>query len=128
MHEVVRPTTEEQIRDAVQGAAAKGLKVAIAGKGHSMEGALYPDAIALDMLAFNMIVALDDASKIHGAERRDLERYTAISQSSRTSGIFHAGSQRVHAGWFHECECAWLGYASWTGRRVDRLVSHSSRR
>jgi decaprenylphospho-beta-D-ribofuranose 2-oxidase len=80
MHEVIRPTTEEQIRDAIQGAAAKGLKVAIAGKRHSMGGqTLYPDAIALDMLAFNKIVSLDDASKIltvqSGGTWSDIQRF-----------------------------------------------------
>jgi decaprenylphospho-beta-D-ribofuranose 2-oxidase len=65
VHAIIRPTTEEQIRDAVLEAAVKGLKVAIAGKRHSMGGqTLYPNAIALDMLAFNKIVSLDDATKI----------------------------------------------------------------
>ena len=80
VHAIVHPTTEEQIRDAVQEAAAKGLKVAIAGKRHSMGGqTLYPDAIALDMLAYNKIVSLDDANKIltvqSGATWSDIQEF-----------------------------------------------------
>jgi decaprenylphospho-beta-D-ribofuranose 2-oxidase len=65
VREVIQPTTEDEIRNAVLRAAASGLKVTIAGKRHSMGGqTLYPNAIALDMLRFNKILSLDETSKI----------------------------------------------------------------
>src|SRR3989442_5774418 len=48
VREVVQPATEDEIRNAILRAAASGVKVAIAGKRHSMGGqTLHPDAIAL---------------------------------------------------------------------------------
>ena len=65
IREVIHPTNEEQIRDAVLRAAADGARVTIAGKRHSMGGqTLFPGAIALDMLQFNKILSLDEANKI----------------------------------------------------------------
>ena len=110
VHEVIRPTTEEQIRDAIQEAAAKGLKVAIAGKRHSMGGqTLYPDAIALDMLAFNRIVSLNDASKNttvqSGATWSDIQRFfnprgLAVFSMQGPNVFTVGGSMSVNAhGW-----------------------------
>jgi decaprenylphospho-beta-D-ribofuranose 2-oxidase len=63
--DVVQPTNEDEIRNAVLRAAASELKVTIAGKRHSMGGqTLYPDAIALDMLRFNKILSLDETKGI----------------------------------------------------------------
>jgi FAD/FMN-containing dehydrogenase len=78
--EVIEPTTENEIRDAVVKAAASGTKVTIAGKRHSMGGqTLYPDAIAIDMLRFNKIIALDEQSKIltvqSGATWNDIQQF-----------------------------------------------------
>lgn len=110
VHEVIRPTTEEQIRDAIWDAAAKGLKVAIAGKRHSMGGqTLYPGAIALDMLAFNRIVSLDEASKIlivqSGATWSDIQRFLnprglAVFSMQGPNVFTVGGSMSVNAhGW-----------------------------
>ncbi len=110
VHAIIRPTTEEQIRDAVQEAAAKGLKVAIAGKRHSMGGqTLYPDAIALDMLGFNKIVSLDDANKIltvqSGATWSDIQEFLnprglAVSSMQGPNVFTLGGSMSVNAhGW-----------------------------
>jgi decaprenylphospho-beta-D-ribofuranose 2-oxidase len=110
VREVIRPTTEEQVRDAIQGAAAQGLKVAIAGKRHSMGGqTLFPNAIALDMLAFNKIVSLDDASKIltvqSGATWSDIQRFLnprglAVLSMQGPNVFTVGGSMSVNAhGW-----------------------------
>jgi decaprenylphospho-beta-D-ribofuranose 2-oxidase len=110
VREVFRPTTEEQVRDAIQEAAAKGLKVAIAGKRHSMGGqTLYPDAIALDMLVFNKIVSLDDATKIltvqSGATWSDVQRFLnprglAVLSMQGPNVFTVGGSMSVNAhGW-----------------------------
>jgi decaprenylphospho-beta-D-ribofuranose 2-oxidase len=65
VREVIHARSEDDIRNAVLGAVRSGVKVAIAGKRHSMGGqTLYPDAIALDMLQFNKILALDETNKI----------------------------------------------------------------
>jgi decaprenylphospho-beta-D-ribofuranose 2-oxidase len=65
VREVIHATNEDEIRNAVLGAAKNGIKVTIAGKRHSMGGqTLYPDSIALDMLQFNKILSLDETNKI----------------------------------------------------------------
>ncbi len=65
VREVIHPRNEDEIRNAVLGAAKNGLKVTIAGKRHSMGGqTLYRGAVALDMLQFNKILSLDETNKI----------------------------------------------------------------
>jgi decaprenylphospho-beta-D-ribofuranose 2-oxidase len=65
VRKVVSPKDEEEIRDAVLEAAAKGEKVSIAGKRHSMGGqTIFAGAVALDMLQFSKILALDETNKI----------------------------------------------------------------
>jgi decaprenylphospho-beta-D-ribofuranose 2-oxidase len=80
VREVVQPTTEKEIRDAILRAAASGAKITIAGKRHSMGGqTLYPDAISIDMLRFNKIIALDEQNKIltvqSGATWNDIQQF-----------------------------------------------------
>jgi decaprenylphospho-beta-D-ribofuranose 2-oxidase len=65
VRELIHPRNEDEIRNAVLGAATRGVKVTIAGKRHSMGGqTLYPGAVALDMLQFNRILSLDETNKI----------------------------------------------------------------
>ncbi len=65
MNRVISPTTEKEIRDAILEAAGKNQKVTIAGKRHSIGGqTTYAGAVALDMLQFNKILALDETNKI----------------------------------------------------------------
>jgi decaprenylphospho-beta-D-ribofuranose 2-oxidase len=80
IREVIQPTTESEIRDAVLKAVASGAKVTIAGKRHSMGGqTLYPDSIAIDMLRFNKILSLDEQNKIltvqSGATWNDIQQF-----------------------------------------------------
>jgi decaprenylphospho-beta-D-ribofuranose 2-oxidase len=80
VREVIQPTTENEIRDAVLKAAASGAKVTIAGKRHSMGGqTLYPDSITIDMLRFNKIITLDEANRIltvqSGATWNDIQQF-----------------------------------------------------
>lgn len=80
IREVIQPQSEDEIRSAILRAAASGVKVAIAGKRHSMGGqTLYPDAIALDMLRFNRILSLDETNKIlivqSGATWSDIQKF-----------------------------------------------------
>jgi len=80
VREVIQPTSEDEIRNAVLRAAASGVKVTIGGKRHSMGGqTLYPDAIALDMLRFNKILSLDETNKIlivqSGATWSDIQQF-----------------------------------------------------
>jgi decaprenylphospho-beta-D-ribofuranose 2-oxidase len=80
VREVIQPTNENEIRDAVLHAAAIGAKVTIAGKRHSMGGqTLYPNSIALDMLRFNRIISLDEQNKIltiqSGATWNDVQQF-----------------------------------------------------
>lgn len=80
VREVIQPTTENEIRNALLRATASGAKVTIAGKRHSMGGqTLYPNAIALDMLRFNKILSLDETNKIlvvqSGATWSDIQQF-----------------------------------------------------
>ena len=80
VREVIQPTSEVEIRNAILRAAASRAKVTIAGKRHSMGGqTLYPDAIALDMLRFNKILSLDETNKIllvqSGATWSDIQQF-----------------------------------------------------
>jgi decaprenylphospho-beta-D-ribofuranose 2-oxidase len=80
VQEVIQPTNENEIRDAVLHAAAIGAKVTIAGKRHSMGGqTLYPNSISLDMLRFNKIISLDEQNKIltvqSGATWNDIQEF-----------------------------------------------------
>jgi decaprenylphospho-beta-D-ribofuranose 2-oxidase len=80
VREVIQPTTEDEIRNALLRATASGAKVTIAGKRHSMGGqTLYPNAIALDMLRFNKILSLDETNKIlvvqSGATWSDIQQF-----------------------------------------------------
>lgn len=80
VREVIHPRGEDEIRRAVLGAARSGVKVAIAGKRHSMGGqTLYPGAVALDMLQFNKIVSLNKTNKIltvqSGATWSDIQEF-----------------------------------------------------
>src|SRR6266545_820599 len=51
-----RTAAEQQLRDLLQWARTRGLRVAIAGARHSMGGhTIYPDGIVLNMLPFNHI-------------------------------------------------------------------------
>jgi decaprenylphospho-beta-D-ribofuranose 2-oxidase len=65
VRDVIHPRNQDEIRNAVLGAATSGEKVSIAGKRHSMGGqTLYAGAVALDMLQFNKILSLDEPNKI----------------------------------------------------------------
>jgi decaprenylphospho-beta-D-ribofuranose 2-oxidase len=65
VRKVVSPRNEQEIRQAVLEALAKGEKVAIAGKRHSMGGqTTYTGAVALNMLQFNKILSLDETNGI----------------------------------------------------------------
>jgi decaprenylphospho-beta-D-ribofuranose 2-oxidase len=80
VRKVVHATTEDEIRAAVLEAKARGWKVTIAGKRHSMGGqTLFPDAIVLDMLTFNKILSLDEENKIltlqSGATWNDVQQF-----------------------------------------------------
>jgi decaprenylphospho-beta-D-ribofuranose 2-oxidase len=80
VREVIQPTTENEIRDAVLKAAPSGTKVTIAGKRHSMGGqTLYPDSVSIDILRFNKIIALDERNKIltvqSGATWNDIQQF-----------------------------------------------------
>ena len=80
VREVIQPTNENEIRDAILHAAASGAKVTIAGKRHSMGGqTLYPDSISIDMLRFNKILSLDEHNKIltvqSGATWNDIQQF-----------------------------------------------------
>jgi len=80
VREVIQPTNENEIRDAVLHAAAVGAKVTIAGKRHSMGGqTLFPDSISIDMLRFNKILSLDEQNKIltvqSGASWSDIQQF-----------------------------------------------------
>lgn len=80
VQEVVHPTNENEIRDAVLHAVSIGAKITIAGKRHSMGGqTLYPNSIALDMLNFNKIISLDEQNKIltvqSGATWNDIQQF-----------------------------------------------------
>jgi hypothetical protein len=125
VHKVVSPTEEKEIRDAVLNAAAKGEKVTIAGKRHSIGGqTIYAGAVALDMLHFNKILALDETNKIltvqSGATWSNIQEFL---NPRGLGGAEHERSQCVHGGRINECECSWLGYATWTGRSVSPMVS-----
>jgi decaprenylphospho-beta-D-ribofuranose 2-oxidase len=65
VRKVVSPRDEKEVREAVLEAVAKGEKVTIGGKRHSMGGqTIYADAVALDMLRFNKIMSLDETNKV----------------------------------------------------------------
>src|SRR2546423_69627 len=65
VREVVTPTSEEQIRQAVARAVKAGWKVAVAGKKHSMGGhAFYRGALVLDMTQFDRVGPLDDKQRV----------------------------------------------------------------
>ena len=52
--EILRPRTEEELRQAILRAKQLGLKVSISGKKHSQGGhAFYANAVHLDMTQFN---------------------------------------------------------------------------
>lgn len=94
---VVRPKSEQEIRDAVLEAGAKGEKVTIAGKRHSMGGqTIYAGAVTLDMLQFNKIMSLDEANKIlkvqSGATWSSIQEFL---ESSRPGGPEHARRQSI---------------------------------
>lgn len=80
IHTVIAPVTEEEVQKAITFASSRGLKIAIAGKRHSMGGqTLYPDALLLDMLSYNKILSLDQDSSVvtvqSGATWKDLQEY-----------------------------------------------------
>jgi FAD/FMN-containing dehydrogenase len=65
VREIVRPRSEDEIRSAVASAKARGLRVAIAGRRHSMGGqCLYRDALLLDMTGYDRVLAFDEAQRI----------------------------------------------------------------
>ncbi len=57
--EILRPRSEEELKQALDRARQLGRKVSIAGKTHSQGGhAFYHDAVHLDMTAFNKVIEL----------------------------------------------------------------------
>jgi decaprenylphospho-beta-D-ribofuranose 2-oxidase len=80
VHEVASGSDSERIRQAVVRASTNNLKISISGKRHSMGGhTLYPNAVVLDMLAYNKIISLDSAKRIvtvqSGATWKDLQDF-----------------------------------------------------
>jgi decaprenylphospho-beta-D-ribofuranose 2-oxidase len=80
VREVIHAQSEDEIRNAVLQAGARGMKVTIAGKRHTMGGqTLYPDSIAIDMLPFNKIISLDETNKLltvqSGATWSDVQQF-----------------------------------------------------
>src|SRR4051794_37734582 len=79
VYRVVQVTTADQIKSALQFAAANHLKVSIAGARHSMGGhAFYTNALVLDMTHFNTM-SLEQGSKVltvqSGATWHDIQNY-----------------------------------------------------
>lgn len=110
VRKVVGPTNEKEIRDAVLEAVAKGEKIAIAGKRHSMGGqTIYAGAVALDMLRFNKVLSLDETNKIltvqSGATWRGIQEFLnprglAVLSMQGPNVFTVGGSMSVNAhGW-----------------------------
>jgi decaprenylphospho-beta-D-ribofuranose 2-oxidase len=110
VREVIQPTTEDEIRDAILKAVAAGAKVTIGGKRHSMGGqTLYADSISLDMQRFNRILSLDETNKVlvvqSGATWSDIQQFlnphglaVLVMQSPNVFTV--GGSMSVNAhGW-----------------------------
>lgn len=98
--EVVRPSTEEDIKRAVRRARETGAAVSISGAKHSQGGhAFHRGAIHLDMTEFNQILAVDEVGKTirvqSGATWRDIQdRVNGIGlsvQVMQSSNIFTVG-------------------------------------
>jgi decaprenylphospho-beta-D-ribofuranose 2-oxidase len=65
VYKVVEVRGVEDIRNALQEAKSKGLKISIAGRRHAQGGQQsYPNGIVLDMMTFNKILSLDLPKKI----------------------------------------------------------------
>ena len=100
VHEVFQPTTEADLYAAIQRAALYRLKISIAGKRHSQGGhTLYPDALVLDMTAFNKILRLDQEKKLitvqSGVTWRQIQDYVnpydLAVKVQQSSNIFTVG-------------------------------------
>lgn len=59
---VVRPNSESQLLDAVQAAAASGLRLRVVGAGHSFTPIACTDGVLLDLREHNRLLAADPAS------------------------------------------------------------------
>jgi FAD/FMN-containing dehydrogenase len=105
---VVPGTDTATLVAVVKEAAANGLKVAIAGKGHSQGGhTFYRDAVVLDMRPFNRIISLDVEQKLirvqSGATWEDVQNYinphglaVKVMQSSNIFTLGGSLSANVH--------------------------------
>ncbi len=106
--EVIRPRTEEELKQAIQRAKRLGLKVSISGKKHSQGGhAFYDSALHLDMTEFNKVIALNDSEKTirvqSGATWEQVQEYAnpyglavAVMQSSNIFTVGGSLSANAH--------------------------------
>ncbi|MFS0646702.1 FAD-binding protein [Siminovitchia sp. 179-K 8D1 HS] len=106
--EVIKGREEEQIKEILQEAKEKNLKVSIAGKQHSQGGhTYYKDAVVLDMTAYNQVVRVDPDKKIvtvqSGATWADVQKainpYGLSVKTMQAPNIFTIGgsmSVNVH--------------------------------
>lgn len=102
---------ESQLRDLINLARSKGLRLAIAGARHSMGGhTIYPDGIVIDMLPFNRIELNAETQTLHvgaGARWSEIIPYldsrgysVAIMQSNNDFSVGGSISVNCH-GWQH---------------------------
>lgn len=64
VHSIVRPTTLDEVKGALEFAQAEGIGISIAGKRHSMGGhTLAPNALLVDMTGFNKVLEVDVENK-----------------------------------------------------------------
>lgn len=98
--DIVKVTTLDDIRNALNTATKHNLHISIAGVRHSMGGqAFFKDAIILDMREFNNILSLDEKLKIitvqSGATWHDIQLYLHDKNLSvkamQSSDIFTVG-------------------------------------
>ncbi|HYT90702.1 MAG TPA: FAD-binding oxidoreductase [Gemmataceae bacterium] len=106
-----RTAAEQQLRDLLQWARTRGLRVAIAGARHSMGGhTIYPDGIVLNMLPFNHIHLDTRTGILHvgaGARWSEVLPYlethgcsVAVMQSNNSFSVGGSVSVNCH-GWQH---------------------------
>ncbi len=106
--EIIRPRSEEELKQALERARRLGRKVSIAGKMHSQGGhAFYHDAVHLDMTAFNKVIELSESKKTirvqSGATWKQVQDHVnphglavAVMQSSNIFTVGGSLSANVH--------------------------------
>lgn len=95
---IARITSEEDVRNALQFAREKGLKVSMIGMKHSMGGqAFYKDNLVLDMKSYNSIELNEETQTItvqSGARWHDIQTYLHPKyavKAMQSSDIFTVG-------------------------------------